>query len=426
MRTLLLSLLVFFLGALPLFAQESPVAFENATIHTVAGPIIEDGTLVVQDGVIVDVGSADDVSVPADAERRDASGKVIIPGLVDTHSHIGRQDGGDGSSPTHPDVRTLDAIDVRHNSLMRARAGGITSANIMSGSGHLLSGQTTYVKLRHGRVIDDLLFCDDTTAGICGGIKMANGTNPIRQPPFPQTRSRAAAIVRSMFVEAEAHRERMEEGNAQRDIASEALVEVLNGERIVHFHTHSHEDILTILRLQEEFGFEVVLHHVSEAWKVADEIAEAGVASSIILLDSPGGKLEATNIRWENASALADAGADIGFHTDDPITDSRLFLRMGAFGMRAGMDEAAALEALTLAGARMMGLEDRIGSLEEGKDADFIVLSGEPFSVYTLVEETWVDGERVFDRSDEEDARYATGGYQVYDRNFGQHHHDHD
>ena len=419
MRTVLLCVVSLLLATAPLQGQDQPIAFEGATLHPVAGPTVDNGVLVVADGAIVAVGAAGEVDIPADAERRDAGGKVIIPGLVDTHSHIGRQQGGDGSSPTHPEVRTLDAIDVRDNSMMRARAGGITSVNIMSGSGHLLSGQTTYLKLRHGDVINDLLFCDNPTTDICGGIKMANGTNSIRQPPFPGTRAKSAALQRELFVNAEAYREEMENGTASRDLANEALVEVLDGERIVHFHTHTHEDILTILRMREEFGFNVVLHHVSEAWKVADEIAAAGVPSSLILLDSPGGKLEATNIRWENGRALAERGADVAFHTDDLVTDSRLFLRMAAFGVRAGMDEDAALEALTLAGARMLGLEAQVGSLEPGKDADFVVLSGPPFSVYSLVEETWIEGQPVFDRSDPDDAKFATGGMGTYEHASG-------
>lgn len=430
-RTLCISFLLLLVSGLPLQAQEQSRVFTGARIMSVAEAPIENGVMVVEDGQIVAVGAEGEVEVPSGAEEVDASGQVIIPGLIDTHSHIGRGDGGDASAAVHPDARILDAIDVRHPSLMRARAGGITTVNVMPGSGHLLSGQTAYLKLRDGTVIDDLLFCENPTTEICGGIKMANGTNSIReQGPFPGTRGRSAAIQREMFVEAEEYRRQVEQAGddpeemPSRDLANEALREVLDGERIVHFHTHTHEDIMTVLRLQEEFGFDVVLHHVSEAWKTAEEIAEAGVPSSIILLDAPGGKLETTDISFENAPALEEAGADVGFHTDDYITDSRLFLRMAAFGVRAGMSEEAALEALTLAGARMVGMEERIGSLEPGKDADFVVLSGEPFSVYTHVLETWVEGERVFDRSDEEHLKFATGGYDVYVPSL-QHIHEH-
>jgi imidazolonepropionase-like amidohydrolase len=195
----------------------------------------------------------------------------------------------------------------------------------------------------------------------------------------------------------------------------EGLVDVLEGERTVHFHTHRHDDVLTAIRLSEEFDFELVLHHVSEGWKVADEIAAADVPASIIVIDSPGGKPEADEVAYRTGRVLHRAGVDVAYHTDDPITDSRVFLRQPAIGVRAGLSREAALESVTLAGARMLGLADETGSLEAGKDADFIVLSGDPLSVYTDVEQTWVEGRVVFDRSDPEDREYATGGYRVYD-----------
>ncbi|MFN3386722.1 MAG: amidohydrolase family protein, partial [Candidatus Thermochlorobacter sp.] len=134
----------------------------------------------------------------------------------------------------------------------------------------------------------------------------------------------------------------------------------------------------------------------------------------IIVLDSPGGKLEAVDIRFENGRVLEEAGVDVAFHTDDGITDSRLFLRSAGLAVRAGMSRKKALEALTLAGARMLDLQDRIGSLEKGKDADFIILSGDPFSVYTHVLQTWVEGQKVYDRSNPDDYKYAVGGHSVY------------
>jgi imidazolonepropionase-like amidohydrolase len=182
---------------------------------------------------------------------------------------------------------------------------------------------------------------------------------------------------------------------------------------VVHFHTHRHDDILSVLRLAKEFNFRVVLHHVSEAWKVAKEIAAAGVACSVIVVDSPGGKLEAIDMRFETAAVLDQAGVLVGFHTDDNITDSRLFLREAGLAVRAGMSRDKALYAMTMAGARMLDLQDRVGSLEKGKDADFIVLSGDPLSVYTHVLQTFVEGNLVFDRNQPADRLFATGGYGV-------------
>ncbi len=401
-------------------AQDNHFAFVGARIIPIVGDEIERGVLVVEDGKIAAVGREGGVSIPAGAKRVDVSDHVIMPGLVDTHSHIGGIGGADGSAPIQPDVRIYDSINVLHSGFRRAVAGGLTTLNIMPGSGHLLSGQTVYVKLRGGKTIEELSIRGEDGEPL-GGIKMANGTNSQRAKPFPGTRGKSAALVREKYVKAQEYREKIAraeddpEKMPPRDLGLEALIEVLEGKRIVHHHTHRHDDIMTVLRLAKEFGFRVVLHHVSEAWKVADEIAAAGVASSVILVDSPGGKLEAVNLIHKTGRVLEQAGAKVAFHTDDWITDSRLFLRMAALGVRAGMSRAGALTALTLAGAEMLGLEERVGSLEVGKDADFVILSGDPFSVYTKVLETWVEGQRVFDRDDPQDHLHAVGGYGAGD-----------
>jgi imidazolonepropionase-like amidohydrolase len=424
LRIIMMTILL--VGASLATAQDRPTAFIGATVYPISAPPIQNGVVVVHNGVITAVGDAS-TRIPSNAVRVDVSGKVIMPGLVDTHSHIGGGDGGDRSAALHPDVRIVDAIDVNSDTFRKARTGGVTTANVMPGSGHLLSGQTVYLKLRDANTIYDMLFDRDITNGMVGGIKMANGTNSLRDAPFPGTRARSAAMMRDLFVRAQHYRDQIARAQGDpdkmpsRNLQLEAMVEVLDGSRMVHFHTHRHDDILTILRLREEFGFRVVLHHVSEAWKVADEIAAAGVGSSIILLDSPGGKLEAMNIRPENGIALERAGALVAFHTDDGVTDSRLFLRMAAQGVRAGMSREKALEALTIAGARMLDLEDRVGSLDAGKDADLIVLSGDPFSVYTFVEQTWIEGVMVYDRSDASHRVFNTGGWEVFRGEFFDH-----
>ena len=403
-----------------LWAQtERPRAFVGAQIIPISGAPIEDGVLVVSGGKITAVGSRSSVTVPAGAEVIDVKGKVIMPGLVDTHSHVGGGSGADGSGPIQPETRILDSINVRDNSLMRARAGGITTVNVMPGSGHLSSGQTLYLKLRRGKIVDDLLI-KDTQGNIAGGLKMANGTNPIRPGstgPFPGTRAKSASLVREQFVKAQEYRNKITraKGDATklpaRDLALEILVEAMEGKRMVHFHTHRHDDILTALRLSKEFGFRIVLQHVSEGWKVADEIAAAKAPASIIVIDAPGGKLETVDLLADNGALLERAGALVGFHTDDYITDSRWFLRSAGMAVRAGMTRDKALYGMTMAGARMLDLQDRVGTLERGKDADFIVLSGDPLSVQSKVLETWVEGMKVFDRNLPEDRLFAVGGY---------------
>ncbi|MCC5940888.1 MAG: amidohydrolase family protein [Balneolaceae bacterium] len=413
-------LILLFISA-NLLAQERPHVFEGAEIITITGETIENGVLVVENGVITAVGASGDVTIPQNAERVDVTGKVIMPGIVDTHSHIGEGDGGDRSAALHPDVRILDTIDPRSKTFRKAASGGVTSVNIMPGSGLLMSGQTVYVKTKPANTIEEMLIVVDEETGIYGGLKMANGTNPLRADGSPGTRAKSAALARELFVKAQEYKAKVDAANGNpdempsRDLQMETLVEVLEGKRIVHNHTHRHDDILTAIRLAEEFGYRMVLQHVSEGWKVAEEIANAPIlGSSIITLDSPGGKLEAINLLNINGRELEKAGALVAFHSDDPIVDSRFLIRSAAQAVREGMSREKALEALTIAGAKMMDIEDRVGSLEPGKDADFLILSGDPFSVYTHVEQTWIEGEKIWDRDNPEDRIYAIGGYEIF------------
>jgi imidazolonepropionase-like amidohydrolase len=411
------------LVAVAAVAQEQPLAFVGARIIRVDGDEISKGTLVVEKGKITAVGPEADVSIPLGAKKIDVAGRVIMPGLVDTHSHIGGSGslgGADGSGPIQPGVRIYDSINVLDSGFKRAAAGGLTTLNIMPGSGHLISGQTIYVKLRlthpKPKKIDDFFIADAGGAPL-GGLKMANGTNSMHEPPFPGTRGKSAFLVREQYIKAREYQDKVARAGGDaaklppRDLNLEALVEALQGKRIIHHHTHRHDDIITVLRLAQEFGLKVVLHHVSDGWKVADEIAKAHVACSVIVIDSPGGKLEARDSSFKTGGVLDKAGVLTAFHTDDWITDSRLFRRSAALAVRAGMSREAAIKALTISGAKMLGLEDRIGSLTPGKDADFTILDADPLSVYAKTLETWVEGVKVFDRTDPTDYLYAIGGY---------------
>lgn len=403
-------------------AQEQPLAFVGAHIIRIEGDEIPQGVLLVHKGKIVAVGTAAEVQIPEGAQKIDVAGRTIMPGLVDTHSHIGGSGslgGADGSGPIQPGVRIFDSINVHDSGFKRAAAGGLTTLNIMPGSGHLISGQTIYVKLRlspKARRIDDFFIVDAEGAPM-GGLKMANGTNSMKDSPFPGTRGKSAYLVREQYIKAREYQDKVTRAAGDpaklppRDLNLESLAEVLKGKRIVHHHTHRHDDIMTVMRLAKEFSLRVVLHHVSDGWKVAEEIAAGGFPCSVIVIDSPGGKLEARYSRFETGAILDKAGVLTAFHTDDWITDSRLFRRSAALAARAGMSRPAALKALTLAGAQMLGLENRIGSLVPGKDADFAILEGDPLSVYCKTQQTWVDGVKIFDRSDPQDLLYAVGGY---------------
>ncbi len=435
-------------------ANKSEVTvYRNARIHTVSGSVIESGTLVVTDGRIVDVGASDKVAIPVGAKVIDVAGKVIIPGLVDSHSHLGvysrpavnaNSDGNEVTDPITSIVRALDSLNPFDPGIRMANAGGITTANIMPGSANVIGGQTIYVKLR-GYSPEQMWF---ETPHVLGGLKMANGENPKKayggKGKAPSTRMKVAALQRAELVKAQEYlakwdkyRQKLAEFDAKKaddkkpeskeDVASpptpperslslEPLAEVLQKKRTVHFHTHRADDILTVLRLRREFDFDLVIQHGTESYKVLDEIAKAGVPISLTIPDSPGGKAEVVGFIEECAAELTKAGIKVHVNTDDPVTESRFLLRTAAVTVRGGLSTDDALKAITLYPAQALKLDHRVGSLEKGKDADFVVLSGEPFSVYSRVLETYIDGKRVFALSDERDRSFQTGGYASLDK----------
>jgi imidazolonepropionase-like amidohydrolase len=410
------------------------VAVRGAKIYPISGPPIENGVLLVRGGKIEAVGPASSVTVPADAKVVDATGKIVMPGIVDTHSHIGiignppisaNQDANESSGPVQPQLRAMDAINPAASGIRVAVSGGITTANIMPGSGNVIGGQTAYVKLR-GNTIEEMLI-----PGSIGGLKMANGENPKgygRRDQAPMTRMEEAALARKEYTKAQEYKRKWDDYNKavaagskdakqpDRDLGMEALVQVLEGKRIVQHHSHRADDIMTLVRISEEFHYRVVVHHGSEAYQVANELAKQHIPVTLTIVDSPGGKEETIDIVDNGAAILEKAGVKLAINTDDPINNSRFLIRAAAMAVRGGMTEEGAMRALTLNAAEMLDLGNRVGSLEKGKDADFIILSGPPFSVYTKVLETWIEGQKVFDRSKPTDLRYATGGYDVADR----------
>ena len=357
-----------------------------------------------------------------------------MPGIVDTHSHIGiirnppipaNQDGNESSGPVQPQLRAMDAFDPAAAGIRVATSGGITTANIMPGSGNVIGGQTAYVKLR-GNTIEEMLI-----PGSIGGLKMANGENPKgygRRDQAPMTRMEEATLARKEYTKAEEYKRKWDDYNKavaggnkdakqpERDLGMEALVQVLDGKRIVQHHSHRADDIMTLVRIAGEFHYRVVVHHGSEAYQVANELAKQHIPVTLTIVDSPGGKEETIDIVDNGAAILEKAGVKLAINTDDPINNSRFLIRAAAMAVRGGMTEEGAMRALTLNAADMLDLGNRVGSLEKGKDADFIILSGPPFSVYTKVLQTWIEGQKVFDRSDPVDLRYATGGYDVAGR----------
>jgi imidazolonepropionase-like amidohydrolase len=416
------SLLIVLVVQSPLVAAGPVTAFQNATIYTVIGEPIVGGTLLVADGKVVAVGK--NIAIPQGATVVDVKGAVIIPGIVDTHSHVGifgkpsvaaHADGNEMSGPVQSAIRAIDAIDPNDPGIRMALAGGITTANVMPGSGNVIGGQTLYVKFR-GNTVEQMRILGKRDDGVevLGGLKMANGENPKgygKRGQAPFTRMKVAALQREQFLKAKEYQAKMKsDKKPDRDLGLESLVEVLEKTRTVHFHSHRADDLMTAVRIAEEFGFELVLQHCTEGYRVADELAKRKIPCSLTLVDSPGGKAEVIGLLEENAAILDKAGVPVSINTDDYITESRFILGTGAIAVRGGMSEAAALKALTINPANVMHLAHRVGSLEVGKDADFVILDGPAFSTYTKVLQTWIEGTKVFDAADAKDRTYRDGG----------------
>ncbi|MCE9534344.1 MAG: amidohydrolase family protein, partial [Planctomycetes bacterium] len=201
------------------------------------------------------------------------------------------------------------------------------------------------------------------------------------------------------------------------DLSLDPLVEVLERKRTVHFHCHRADDLMTALRIAEEFDFDIVLQHGTEGYRITDELAKRKIPVSLTLVDSPGGKLEVMGRLDENAAILEKAGILVAINTDDSVTESRFYLRTGSIAVNGGLSEDGGVRALTINPAKMLKLDHRIGSLEKGKEADFVILSGAPFSIYTHVLATYIDGVSQFDRTSKRDWTYQAGGFAVTDLN---------
>ncbi len=386
-------------------------AITNATIWTVSGETFENGTIVVRDGKIAAVGT--DVKVPSGAEVIDAGGGHLIPGIFDAHSHIAIQGGGnEGSVAVTAMVRIGDVINPDDINIYRALAGGVTTANILHGSSNPIGGQNQLIKLRWGADAERLKL-----EGAPPGIKFALGENPKRSnfrsfripQRYPQTRMGVMDVIRQAFTEAVEYRRSWEEYRAaraggdepmppRRDYKLEALVEILEGKRLVHSHCYRADEILQLLRLAEEFGFRVAtLQHVLEGYKVADEIAAHGAGASTFS-DWWGYKVEAYDAIPHNAALMTERGVNVSINSDSGEEMRHLNQEAAKAVKWGGLGEIEALKLVTLNPAVQFGVDDRIGSIEVGKDADLALYDGHPLAITSIVQKTFVDGDLYFDR----------------------------
>lgn len=383
--------------------QAPVLAIVNGRIVPIDGPPIDGGTVLVAAGHITAVGGAD-VGVPEGARIVDARGQWVLPGLVDAHTHLGVHEEGEGwagqdtnevTDPVTPWVRAIDAVNPADQGFRDAIAGGVLAVNVQPGSGNAIGGQTVAMRC-WGRRVDEMVLRAPS------GMKSALGENPKRvhgdQKKTPSTRLGTAAVIRLAFSKARDHMAKPLDGDKPResDLGLEALGLVLAREIPWRQHCHRADDVATAVRLAEEFGYELVIDHGTEAHVIADVLAERGTPVVIGPLLTSRSKVELRARDLRNPGRLARAGVRIAITTDHPVVPIHFLVHQATFAVKEGLDRDTALRALTLDPAQIMGVEDRLGSLTVGKDADLCIWSGDPLDVMSRVQLAFVGGREVY------------------------------
>ncbi len=387
----------------------SVLAITGGRVVPITGAEIENGTVLVENGTITQVGDA--VKVPDGAEVVDAAGSWVLPGFIDAHAHVGvseeaegwaGQDTNEMTDPVTAQVRAIDAINPYELGFRDAIGGGVLAVNVNPGSGNPIGGQTVALKC-WGRTVDEMALRQPS------GMKSALGENPKRvygeQKKTPSTRLGTAAVIRGAFVEAANYLGRIEAEDAKpeaerkpvdRNLKLEALGMVLRREIPWRQHCHRADDIATALRIADEFGYDLVIDHGTEAHLLADILAARNIPVIIGPLFTSRSKVELRNRSLANPGKLARAGVTIAITTDHPVVPINFLIHQASLAVKDGLDRDTALRALTINPARIVGIDGRLGSIEAGKDADLVIWSGDPLDVLSRATRAYIGGAEVY------------------------------
>ncbi len=395
------------------------VAIVGGRVVPIVGPAIEGGTVLIRSGKISEVGDA--VSVPDGVRVVDAAGSWVLPGFIEAHGHVGvseeaegwaGQDTNEMTEPVTAHVRAIDAINPADLGFRDAISGGVLAVNVNPGSGNPIGGQTVALKC-WGRTVDQMALRQPS------GMKAALGENPKRvygeQKKTPSTRLGTAAVIRGALVDAANYLQRIDAEQAKpeaerkpvdRDLKLEALGKVLRREIPWRQHCHRADDIATAIRIADEFGYDLVIDHGTEAHLLADIIAARGIPVIIGPLFTSRSKVELRNRSLANPGRLGRAGVTIAITTDHPVVPINFLVHQASLAVKDGLDRDTALAALTINPARIVGIDDRLGSIEPGKDADLVLWSGDPLDVLSRAERAFMDGVEIY-RYEAGEARFA-------------------
>jgi len=407
-------ILTFILGSL-LYAQENLLVIKNARILTVTKGVIGKGHILIQNGKIIDVGR--DIKIPNSAQVLDAEGTLITPGLIDSHSHLGLGPSGgvtednEVSNPVTPHLRIIDSIHPEgvpphRHSFQHALSEGVTTIIARPGSGNVIGGQSAALKLL-GQTVDDMILafpCD---------MKMAMGRKGYgAKGMMPVTKMGVAYLVRQAMLDAEDYKlawqkyelektKTPEKQPPKRDLKNEAMMKVLNRELPVHIHAGQVDDIMTAVRLGDEFNFfKLSIGHGNESYKIAGELAKRGVVvvvgPQMIVFDDEGNLINL-------ADYLVKHGVEVNIMTDADVVQQEFLRFQAALAVKYGMDPQEALKAITINPAKLIGMDNRIGSIEKGKDADLVIFDGDPFDIQTRVLKVFINGKVAFQAEGEKE-----------------------
>ncbi len=384
------------------------IAIVNGKILTMTGNNLNRGTILIKDGKILDI--CQHIDIPSDADIIDATGKYVLPGFIDAHSHIGifeeavgeiGEEGNEWTDPITPQLRALDAINPRDKAFEDAVKGGITCAFTGPGSANVIGGQSIAIKT-WGKIIDKMV------VKAPAGVKIAFGENPKsvygKQKKTPATRMANAGLLRETLVKAINYKNKTQTDGKQndtieRDLKMEILCDVLDKKLPFRAHAHRADDIITAIRIAREFDVDIVIEHCTEGHLIADELAELDVPVVVGPSLSSRSKVELKDLSFTTPGILDKKGIKVAIMTDHPVIPIQYLPICAAMAVKEGMDEDRALQAITINAAEIIGIRDRVGSIEKGKDADIVIWDGYPLEIMSKPAFVLIDGNIVYNSS---------------------------
>lgn len=383
------------------------LAITNGKIYTMTGEVFDGGTLLIKDGKIEEVGQ--EVAIPENAKVIDAKGKYVFPGFIDAHSHIGifeeavgeiGEEGNEWTDPVTPQLRAIDAINPADQAFEDAVMGGITCVFTGPGSANVIGGQSVIMKT-NGKIIDSMV------VKAPAGLKVAFGENPKRvygeQKKMPATRMATAALLREALTNAQNYKAKREKNHDkpdevfEKDLKMEILCEVLDKKLPLRAHAHRADDIMTAVRIAREFDLDIVLEHCTEGHLIADELAKLDVPAIVGPSLSNRSKVELKNLSFKTPGVLAEKGVKVAIMTDHPVIPIQYLPVCAALAVREGMKEEDALAAISIRAAEILGIADRVGSLDAGKDADVVIWNGYPLDIMSKPCLVIIDGKIAYE-----------------------------